>query len=210
MAMHKYQAKHGSMFILHQSIRKHGWDNFSVDILYMSKDGNHVRKEMEPFFIKEYGTYGEGYNMTPGGDGSPTTPEKSAAISKAKKDKPLPWMVGHTHNNGSVWMNNGVESKHCHGEIPEGWVKGRLKGGTRGPRLNGTNRPKFENGYKKSTKPRKPMSDEHRAKIAASLVGTARAAGNKNVLGRVWVNNGAKNMRVLPDKIPEGFHKGRL
>ena len=34
--------------------------------------------------------------------------------------------------------------------------------------------------------------------------------GNKNVVGRVWVNNGIISKMCLPDEIPEGFVTGRL
>lgn len=58
--------------ILHQSIKKHGWNKFTKEVLYCSKDGNHTLREMEPYFIKKYNTFwigGHGYNMTQGGEG---------------------------------------------------------------------------------------------------------------------------------------------
>jgi hypothetical protein len=42
------------------------------------------------------------------------------------------------------------------------------------------------------------------------MVGKSNAAGNTNVRGRVWVNNGILNKRVKPDQIPEGFRNGRV
>jgi group I intron endonuclease len=147
LAAHQSSAKGGSFYILHQSIRKHGWSTFIVDHIFTAFDELSA-KEMEKYFIAEYRSYGGGYNMTPGGDGHPCTPEIAEAISKAKKGKPLPWMIGHTHNNGFFWITDGITSMQCRdGFIPEGWRRGRIN--KVGPRLNGTNRPKFPNGYAK-------------------------------------------------------------
>lgn len=81
----------------HNSIRKYGWDNFEWKILYQSKDKGHTLKVMEPYFIKEYVTFfreGNGYNMTPGGEGRlghiPWNKNKKLSdeiIAKMKKPK---------------------------------------------------------------------------------------------------------------------------
>lgn len=56
--------------IFHRSIRKYGKEMFEWEALYQSKDRNHTLKIMEPYFIKEYNSFGErGYNMTLGGEG---------------------------------------------------------------------------------------------------------------------------------------------
>ncbi len=54
---------------LYNSIKKYGWKNFSYKVIYQSKDYEHCLNIMEPFFIKEYCTYENGYNMTLGGEG---------------------------------------------------------------------------------------------------------------------------------------------
>lgn len=78
---HLCHAHKGSESWIHQAIRKHGGEAFDVETIYMSEDERHTRGEMEPYFINEYGTYLNGYNMTPGGDGSPMTPEKREKLS---------------------------------------------------------------------------------------------------------------------------------
>lgn len=55
--------------LFYNSIKKYGWDNFKWDVIYQSKDLEHCLNVMEPFFISEYKSLGEGYNMTPGGEG---------------------------------------------------------------------------------------------------------------------------------------------
>lgn len=90
---HKYfSLTKKSNFAFHKAIRKHGWDNFSWEIIYESWDKEHCSEIMEPFFIKEYNSFGKyGYNMTIGGGGakelkrSPLTEEQKNTISEKTK-----------------------------------------------------------------------------------------------------------------------------
>ena len=66
---HKSRSATGQQ-ALYCSIRKYGWDNFEWIVIYQSKDAKHTLNEIEPFFIREYNSYKNGYNMTIGGDGS--------------------------------------------------------------------------------------------------------------------------------------------
>jgi group I intron endonuclease len=69
---HIKAAKKGSEYVFHKSIRKHGSDNFTWEVLFESKDKNFILNEMESFFIKEHNSFyenGFGYNMTYGGQG---------------------------------------------------------------------------------------------------------------------------------------------
>lgn len=59
-------------FVLYESIRKHGIENFDFEVIFQSKDKYHTFYIMEPYFIKEYNSHyrnNMGYNMTHGGDG---------------------------------------------------------------------------------------------------------------------------------------------
>jgi len=96
---------------LYNAIKKYGIENFVFEIIYQSLDQDHTHKIMETFFIKEYDSFDNGYNMTMGGDGSlgrkdspetklkkslsklgkkrpPLTQEQKDKISAAKKNKP--------------------------------------------------------------------------------------------------------------------------
>ena len=53
----------------YNSILKHGWENFTWDIIYQSLDEHHTKHVMESYFIQEYDSYYNGYNSTLGGDG---------------------------------------------------------------------------------------------------------------------------------------------
>ena len=55
----------------YRAIRKYGWDNFEWSVIYQSKDKQHTLTVMEPFFIKQYNSFGQyGYNLTTGGEGT--------------------------------------------------------------------------------------------------------------------------------------------
>jgi group I intron endonuclease len=87
---HKYQSNKRNQKIYH-AIRKCGWNNFIWEVIYQSKDGKHCLSVMEPFFIKEYNSFENGYNLTLGGEGTlgrPTTNLTKSKISKALKNKP--------------------------------------------------------------------------------------------------------------------------
>ena len=62
-------------YIFYKAIIKYGWDNFSWECIYQSKDEHHTKNIMESFFIEQYRSYVgfddcNGYNMTLGGDGT--------------------------------------------------------------------------------------------------------------------------------------------
>lgn len=54
----------------YDAINSYGWDKFDWEIIYQSKDGQHCLNVMERFFIIEYNSINEGYNMTEGGGGT--------------------------------------------------------------------------------------------------------------------------------------------
>lgn len=68
---HKNKAyKKNNKYKFHNALRKYGWDAFEWKEICCSKDGKYLLKEMEPYFIKYYDSYGKnGYNMTLGGEG---------------------------------------------------------------------------------------------------------------------------------------------
>ena len=56
--------------VLSKAMKKYGLENFTLNIIYQSKDQKHTHSIMEPYFIHQHNTYiGEGYNMSLGGEG---------------------------------------------------------------------------------------------------------------------------------------------
>lgn len=98
----------------YSALKKHGWNNFDWSILYQSKDKEHCLNVMEPYFIKEYNSFENGYNMTFGGEAvminrthSPETKEKMKLSHEGKKhsvevlDKQRKSIQNFFDNNGS-------------------------------------------------------------------------------------------------------------
>lgn len=63
---HKLDAENGVGFELHNSIRKHGWDNFEVTILDET-DNIDKLNELEEYYISKYDSINKGYNLALGG-----------------------------------------------------------------------------------------------------------------------------------------------
>lgn len=78
---------------LANAINKHGWDQFTCEVLASSRDVEYMQMEIEPYFIQLYDTFhenGRGYNMTHGGEGTfgyKRTPEERRAMSERRKGK---------------------------------------------------------------------------------------------------------------------------
>jgi len=68
---HMKASEKGIDIPFYRAIRKYGWNNFSWEIIYQSKDGEHTKNIMEPYFISLYYSNDgiHGYNSTCGGDG---------------------------------------------------------------------------------------------------------------------------------------------
>jgi group I intron endonuclease len=78
---------------LYFAIRKYGWENFIWEVIYQSTDGKHCLSVMEPYFIKEYNCYINGYNMTIGGDGAigyKHSEDMKKYLSEKRKGKGIP------------------------------------------------------------------------------------------------------------------------
>jgi group I intron endonuclease len=54
----------------YKALRKYGIENFSWEILYQSWDKKYCLNVMESFFIEQYDSFNNGYNMTKGGEGT--------------------------------------------------------------------------------------------------------------------------------------------
>ena len=57
-------------FYIHRAINKYGKENFQFSVIYSSEDVDHIKNEMEPYFISLFDSKENGYNLTEGGDGT--------------------------------------------------------------------------------------------------------------------------------------------
>ena len=106
--LHKFKKTNTKFY---SSICKHGWKSFVWEVIYQSKDGHHCLTVMEPYFIKEYNSLNEGYNMTFGGEAvmlnrkhSKETKLKMSVSKKGKK--PTKEHLEKQKNNLNFFYNN--------------------------------------------------------------------------------------------------------
>lgn len=100
--------------VIYRAIRKHGSQNFKVQILTVFPEHENLRKNLdlsEKIYIEYYGTYKSGYNSTVGGDGGilgyKMSDEEKAKRSLAQKGKPKnPLIINHKAK--VVYMYNTV------------------------------------------------------------------------------------------------------
>ena len=147
ISRHLYDVENGSQFKFHQALRKYGLDGFIIETIFET-DNEEILAQNETKFIIEHDSYVNGYNMTLGEKFGPETAKK---ISRTKKGKPLPWLIGvNDVMKDYRWYNNGFDNIRLHKDksIPSGYMSGRIN--KTGKRTKPTNRPKFPNGYKKS------------------------------------------------------------
>ena len=96
----KQHIKSGSKHsYIDRSIKKHGANNFTFEILLTCEEKDLDKEEQK--FIKLYGTYKQGYNLTWGGDCVPSKmPEIAKKISNAQQGKKNSF-YGKKHSNES-------------------------------------------------------------------------------------------------------------
>ncbi len=111
------QKKH---FKFYRALRKYGWNNFIWEVIYQSKDGLHCLQVMESYFIKEYDSFNNGYNMTLGGEGT----LGKEPVNKGKKMIP---MAENVKNKISISMRGKIKSE-SHRENLSFALKGKKNG----------------------------------------------------------------------------------
>jgi group I intron endonuclease len=109
MAGHKYKSKIDSQFPIHKAIRKHGWDNFTKEIICECKSED--SPTLESYYIEKYDSFKSGYNAvldTEGGgdlwEGKRGTPEYEAWVEKMTliNGGSNNGMYGKTHKDSSI------------------------------------------------------------------------------------------------------------
>lgn len=213
---HFKNARNGSRFPVHCAIRKYGIENVKVFTRVVGSLSYIRLMEIEAISVYKTQDRRYGYNVTFGGDISPSkTPSVAAAISTSCKGR-IPGNKGKRYNfkrlnpspplseehkrkvgdsvRGRGWANNGsVERRLKSGEpIPENWMSGRVKFG----------KPSWNHGI--------PMTDEAKAKASAKLLGVSKPSiqgkpapwtseSNRRVprvKGLIWITNGISNRRI--------------
>lgn len=132
---YNHRSKRCPNYHFYSALKKYGWNNFSWEILYQSKDIDFCLETMEKHFITEYDSFRNGYNSTLGGQGSFGKLQSLKNKTEQSKRRSLA-------NKQSKWYNNGTENKFSTYHPGDGWSLGRLN------QNSTTNGCKwFNNGY---------------------------------------------------------------
>jgi group I intron endonuclease len=104
---------------LYRSMRKHGLENFTFEVLYECQPGDDL-DTMERFFIASANSYNRGYNMTCGGDG--VSAETRAKLSAKFKGRKVTWL-------DKVWASRRLNpnAKHSAAHVLSGAANSRAK-----------------------------------------------------------------------------------
>lgn len=97
-------------YTFYNSIRKHGWDNFTWEIIYQSKDKLHTLEYMENYFICQFNSFTNGYNMTTGGESGLLSNEVKKKISDKLKGRSLSDITKNKMKGRMPW-NKGLTGK---------------------------------------------------------------------------------------------------
>lgn len=66
---HMYLVRSNSGYVLHKAMRKYGVESFSFELVFVVLDYDKDGSEFEMLFIEEFKSFGQGYNLTVGGEG---------------------------------------------------------------------------------------------------------------------------------------------
>lgn len=141
--------------LLLNAIKKYGAQNFIIEKLCNCASKSELNKQ-EAFFIKEYNSFGKGYNLTSGGDRVELSEASKALISKSLTGKPSPLKGTKARfpvwNKGKPWsaemkikLSNAHKGQSC-------WTKG------------------------------KALTDEHKNSISKAQIGKSRPDKYKSII----------------------------
>lgn len=160
---HKWYSKKRKN-IFYNAIRKYGWEAFSWEVIYQSKDKDHTLKEMEPYFIKENKSYDRnfGYNMTIGGEGTfgyvhINHPMKGKPQSEESKEKNRQSQIGRKHSEETKRkISESNKGKHNYSEE----IIEKMKKSLTGRKLTEEHKQNIKNTLKGRI-----FSEEHKQKL---------------------------------------------
>jgi group I intron endonuclease len=162
---HIKQALRGNGHHLHNAIRKYGSDCFVWEIIYQSKDLDHTLNVMESYFIGQYNSYIEGYNMTLGGEGAIGrlhTEESKRKMSESQKKS-----IRKPHSEETKRKISNSNKGKCKSEEHKRKLSEVFKGV-----CNHTEESKRK--ISEASKNRKPISEETRRKMSEWQKGIKR------------------------------------
>lgn len=204
---HLWSAKKGSGYAIHAAIRKHGDENFTIEML-AACDASQLNA-LEEYYIRTYGSsvnWGHGYNMTEGGgatSGWVPSEETRAKMSKAQKGRKQS-----AEHKEKVKATKALHP-YKHSEEARAKISRATKGKAKPRELKAPvkeKRPLF--GFTVSAETRekirnahlgKVLSEDHKKKLSESHKGKAQTA--ETVAKRAAANRGKHRSEETKEKM---------
>lgn len=140
---HINSADRGDNFKLSRAIRKYGKENFIIEPIDFAETRDELN-EKEVYYISEYKSLEDGYNMTIGGEGGNTYIDKSDEEMKTISEKISTALRKNNGNHGQfVGPKNGMYGKH---QMPE--AKEKISKASKGRKFSKEHNRKISEYYK--------------------------------------------------------------
>lgn len=140
---HINNADKGNNFKLSLAIRKYGKENFIIEQIDFAETRDELN-EKEVYYISEYKSLEDGYNMTIGGEGGNTYIDKSDEEMKTISEKISTALRKNNGNHGQfVGPKNGMYGKH---QTPE--AKEKISKASKGRKFSKEHNRKISEYYK--------------------------------------------------------------
>ena len=180
----------------HGALAKYGFENFRCDILE-----HNAPKARECFWIATFGDFGNGYNLTEGGDGTVGhIPSKETRQKKSDALKGKPLSAEHRQKLSKAKKGDNHPN---YGKPRSAKTRQKISDAHKGKTLSAEHRQKKSDALKG-----KPLSAEHRQKLSK-----ARRGKNHHfygVTGKNHPNYGKPRSAKTRQKISEARSKHRL
>lgn len=195
---HKTNAKKGSSFYFHRSIRKYGVEYFYVHKLGEAYD-DASGSDLEKFFISHFDCTNpsKGYNLTFGGDGVSGTEETRRKISQTHKRLGIKPPGNKGRKFSEEWLKNISEGRKG---IPA-WNKGKKLSPQHISALKAALRPKVNRKDRRSD-----ISSSEIVRLYTEENLNCRSIGSRLCVSRTTVATRLKKAGVVLR--PVGFQKG--
>lgn len=187
----RISAHANSPYPIGRAIRKYGWENFEVDILYLAK----TRKEACKLEIKEIAKYNcqapNGYNLTEGGDNPPRRCGKDNVMSNPKhRAKAIAGIKKYHKEHPGIRKgeNAGMYGKHHSKETKMKQSKAKL----------GKKQPNISKALKISNA--RPETKAKRSAAKKGCKNPAVSESNRRRKGKKFSENHLKNLRIAREK----------
>lgn len=142
----------GTCIQLYQSMKKHGVDNFTFDIIEDNIENENSARVREKHFISEYDTFRSGYNATEGGTGGDMSKYdswKEAMIkcheNKSKESYATYGFSGKSHSTEALQKQSKARKDHWESLSLEDRI-------SRGKKISGSNNGMFGKSPKNSVR----------------------------------------------------------